>query len=207
MEILKKQFALGVAVLFSMQVLFAQSPAQQQQAFKESYVQEYNKQYAEAIASLTKVYDEKSYEVNLRLGWLHYQNKNYPQSQQYYQKAANVKSYSVEARLGLVKPLSVLENWDKVLNIYEEILKIDPQNYTANYWAGVIYYNRKKYDQASKLFEKIVNLYPFDYDGNYMLGWTFVNLGKSAEAKILFNKGLLNKPGDAACLEALGKIK
>jgi tetratricopeptide (TPR) repeat protein len=207
MEILKKQIALGVAFLLSLQVVLAQNPAAQQQAFKESYVQEYNKQYAEAIASLNKVYDEKSYEINLRLGWLHYQNKNYQQSQQFYQKAANLKTYSVEARLGLVKPLAILENWDKVMDTYEEILKIDPQNYTANYWAGVINYNRKKYDVASKLFEKIVNLYPFDYDGNYMLGWSYVNLGKTAEAKILFNKGLLNKPGDSSCLDALSKIK
>ena len=97
MEILKKQIALGVAFLLSLQLVLAQNPAAQQQAFKESYVQEYNKQYAEAIASLNKVYDEKSYEINLRLGWLNYQNKNYQKSQEFYQKAAK----HTQARLGL----------------------------------------------------------------------------------------------------------
>jgi len=106
-----------------------------------------------------------------------------------------------------LKPLTSLESWDKVLQLYEDILKIDPQNTFAGYWAGVIYYNRRKYEQAAKYFEKVINLYPFDYDGNHMLGWTYLNLGRSNDAKILFNKALLSKPGDASCLEGLGKIR
>jgi tetratricopeptide (TPR) repeat protein len=145
--------------------------------------------------------------MNLRLGWLHYSNKNYAQSESFYQLAVKQKPYSVEAKLGLVKPLSAVESLDKVMQQYEDILKVDAQNYTANYWGGVIQYNRKKYEVASKLFEKIVNLYPFDYDGNHMLAWTYLNMGKNNDAKILFNKALLNRPADASCLEGLGKIK
>lgn len=107
----------------------------------------------------------------------------------------------------MLKPLTSLERWDKVLQLYEDILKIDPQNTFAGYWAGVINYNRRKYEQAAKYFEKVVNLYPFDYDGNHMLAWTYLNLGRSNDAKILFNKALLSKPGDASCLEGLGKIR
>jgi len=205
MEILRRQlFAAAIMVLGF--TSFAQNDAALQKAFKESYTQEYNKQYGDAIATLTKVYNENSYELNLRLGWLYYQNKNYPQSQSYYQKAVALKPYAVEAKLGLVQPLSSLESWDKVLKTYEDILKIDGQNSTANYWAGVIYYNRKKYEQAAKLLEKVVNLYPFDYDANHMLAWTYLNLGRNNDAKILFNKALLNKPGDASCMEGLSKI-
>jgi len=206
METLKRSFFAASIMLLSL-ITFAQSDAVVQKAFKDSYTQEYNKLYGEAIASINKVYEADSYEINLRLGWLYYMNKNYTQSQTYYQKAVALKPYAVEAKLGLVKPLSVLESWDKVLQNYEEILKVDAQNYTANYWAGVIQYNRKKYEQASKLFEKIVNLYPFDYDGNHMLAWTYLNMGKNADAKTLFNKALLNRPADASCLEGLSKIK
>lgn len=186
--------------------LFAQTDALQK-AFSESYTQEYNKKYSEAIATLNKVNSDNNYETNLRLGWLHYSNKNYPQSQAFYQKAAQLKPYSVEARLGLVKPLSALESWDKVLEQYEEVLKIDPQNYTAAYWAGVIHYNRKKYDAAIRLFEKMVNLYPFDYDANHMLAWSYLNTGRSNDAKVLFQVALLNRPNDASCLAGLAKIK
>ena len=185
----------------------AQSQSELQKAFTDSYTQEYNKKYPEAIASLTKVYNADNYELNLRLGWLHYSNKNYVQSENFYQLAVKQKPYSIEAKLGLVKPLSAVESLDKVLQQYDDIMKVDAQNYTANYWAGVIQYNRKKYEAASKLFEKIVNLYPFDYDGNHMLAWTYLNMGKNNDAKILFNKALLNRPADASSLEGLGKIK
>ena len=185
----------------------AQSQSELQKAFTDSYTQEYNKKYPEAIASLTKVYNADNYELNLRLGWLHYSNKNYVQSENFYQLAVKQKPYSIEAKLGLVKPLSAVESLDKVLQQYDDIMKVDAQNYTANYWAGVIQYNRKKYEAASKLFEKIVNLYPFDYDGNHMLAWTYLNIGKNNDAKILFNKALLNRPADASSLEGLGKIK
>lgn len=185
----------------------AQSQAELQKAFSDSYTQEYNKKYSEAINTLTKLYDANNYELNLRLGWLCYENKNYTQSQTYYQAAVKEKPYSIEARLGLVKPLSALESWDKVQQLYNDILQIDAQNYTANYWLGVILYNQKKYEAAAKYFEKLVNLYPFDYDSNHMLGWTYLNLGRNNDAKIVFNKALLNRPADASCLQGLSKIK
>lgn len=206
MEILKKQFV-TVAILLISNIVFAQNDANIQKAFTESYTHEYNKVYGDAINSLIKVYDESNYEINLRLGWLNYSNKNYVQSQNYYQKAVNLKPYAIEAKLGLIKPLSLLENWDNVFQTYDDILKIDPQNTTANYWAGVILYNRKKYEQAAKLFEKVVNLYPFDYDSNHMLAWSYLNLGKNNNAKTLFTKALLIKPGDTSSLDGLSKCK
>ncbi len=201
-----KNTCMAAALALSLPV-FAQNDNALQKAFSDSYTQEYNKKYTEAIATLNKVNSDNSYETNLRLGWLHYNNKNYPQSQLHYQKAVQLKPYSLEARLGLVKPLSALESWDKVLEQYEEVLKIDPQNYTAAYWAGVIQYNRKKYDAAIRLFEKLVNLYPFDYDANHMLAWCYLNTGRNNDAKLLFQVALLNRPGDASCLSGLAKIR
>jgi tetratricopeptide (TPR) repeat protein len=206
MSILKQSFFTVIVALLCISAQ-AQNDAALQKAFSESYTQEYYKKYTEAIAAISKVNSDDNYETNLRLGWLYYLNKNYTQSQASYQKAVSLKPYSVEAKLGLVKPLSTLESWDKVLEQYDEILKIDAQNYTANYWAGVIYYNRKKYDACIKLFEKLVNLYPFDYDANHMLAWSYLNSGRNNDAKVLFNKALLIKPADASALAGLAKIK
>ena len=206
MQILRQTIFIAIIALLSVNAN-AQSDAALQRVFSDSYTQEYYKKYPEAIAALAKVYNDDSYELNLRLGWLNYLNKNYTQSQSYYQKATTLKPYSIEAKLGLVKPLSILESWDKVLQQYEDILKIDAQNYTANYWAGNIYYNRKKYEAAAKLFEKLVNLYPFDYDANHMLAWSYLNMGKNNDAKLLFQVALLIKPADASATAGLAKIK
>lgn len=206
MQILRQTIFIAIIAMLSVSAN-AQNDAAMQKVFNDSYTQENNKKYPEAIAALAKVYNEDSYELNLRLGWLNYLNKNYTQSQSFYQKATTQKPYSIEAKLGLVKPLSSLESWDKVLQQYEEVLKIDAQNYTANYWAGNIYYNRKKYEAAAKLFEKLVNLYPFDYDANHMLAWSYLNMGKNNDAKLLFQVSLLIKPADASATAGLAKIK
>jgi tetratricopeptide (TPR) repeat protein len=206
MEILKKLFFV-IFITGQLNHAFAQQDAALQKAFSESYTLEASGKYAEAASLLEKQNGASNYEIQLRLGWLHYMNKNYTVSQSHYEKAVKAKPYSIEAKLGLIKPLSALESWDKVLQEYEDILKIDPQHYTANYWAGVIQYNRKKYDLAIRHFEKVVNLYPFDYDGNHMLGWSCFQAGRFNDAKLLFNKALLNRPADASCIEGLSKIK
>lgn len=206
MEILKK-IIIGTLVTIQSVTTIAQTDNTQQKVFTESYSLEFAKKYADAITVLTKNYQEKSYEQNLRLGWLYYLNKNYITSETYYQKATGLKPYSIEAKLGLIKPFAAVENWDKVLEQYMEILKIDPQHYTSNYWAGVINYNKKKYESASKYFEMIVNLYPFDYDANHMMAWSCLYQGRNNDAKMLFQKALLIKPGDASSLDGLEKIK
>lgn len=206
MGILKKSI-IGISTMLLSFFVTAQEEVKLQAAFKESYTQESVRNFTGAITTLAKLYDEKSYELNLRIGWLYYLNKDYPQSQSYYQKAVALRPYAIEAKLGLAQPLAALQSLDKLLQVYEDILKIDPQHSTTNYWTGVIHYNRRKYEQAARNFEKVVNLYPFDYDGNHMLAWTYLNMGKSNDAKILFNKALLIRPGDTSCLEGLSKIK
>ena len=207
MEILKKSIiAVSTIALFSFNAS-AQSAEEMQKAFKASYTNEYKSNYPNAIADLQKVYKADSYESNLRLGWLHYLAKKYSNSMDYYQKAADLKKFSIEARLGYIKPANELKKYDKVYEMYEAILKIDPYNSTANYWVGVYYYGAKKYDIAAKYFELIVNMYPFDYDANHMLGWAYLYLGKNAAAKNLFNLALMNRPADSSATEGLGKCK
>lgn len=187
--------------------LQAQSDDPVIKAFEDSYNAETKGDNAKAIEALRKVYDEKSYEFNVRLGWLYYQTGKYTDSKIYYNRAINLKPMSIEARFGLVLPSSSLGEWDLVINLYNQILEIDPRNTTASYKLGMIYYTRLEYDKARPLFEKVVNLYPFDYYGLIMLAWTHFRLGNLREAKVLFNKVLLVAPDDADALRGLSLIK
>lgn len=210
MEILRKAKWMLMLVLISLAMgksLTAQDFKKVQEAFVASYSYENSKSYSKAIQALKQVYDAQSYEINIRLGWLYYNAGNYPESVNYYLKAIQLKPYSVEARFGYALPASALGNWNQVLDKYVEILKIDPNNYTANYRAGLIYYNRKEYSAAYRYFEKIANMFPFDYDATHMYAWTNFRLGKLREAKVLFQKTLLIKPGDSSATEGLGLIK
>jgi len=103
--------------------------------------------------------------------------------------------------------LAALTNWDTVRIQYENIIKIDPNNTTANYRLGLIYYYKSDYKTALPYFEKVNELFPFDYDNNLMYAWTNLKLGNMAVAKALFNTALMNRPKDASAMEGLKAIK
>jgi len=193
-------------LLFSVTILNAQNGTLRS-AFSLSYEEEAKSAYTKAIKPLKDNYSENSYEINLRLGWLHYKAGMQVEAISYYQKAINLMPYSVEAKFGYTYPASALGNWNDVLTQYKNILKIDGENSTANYQVGLILYNRKDYTEAKKYFEKVVNLYPFSYDGVHMLAWTNFQLGKFKEAKVLFEKALLIYPTDASAKDGLKLIK
>lgn len=185
----------------------AQSFDKQRTAFRNSYTQENSGDYQGAVNSVKSVYDDASYEINLRLGWLSYKSGEFKQSEAYYRKAVNLRPYGIEARLGLVFPLSSMGNWTLVNSVYEEILAIDDKNSVANYRYGVVAYGRQDYVKADKLFSKVVNIYPFDYDSLVMLAWTKLKSGNTLEAKALFQKVLLYSPDDASAIEGLSNIR
>lgn len=210
METLKKTAYLVIFVFITFLPagkLTAQDYIVLQKAFSTSYTLETAGDYTTGISTLKKVYDESSYELNVRLGWLNYMAGLFSESTTYYTRAVALMPYSIEARLGYVLPASAMGNWEQVINKYLEILKIDPANYTANYRMGLIYYGRKDYSSGIKYFEKIANMYPFDYDANHMYAWSNYQLGKLREAKVLFNKTLLIRPDDSSALEGFGLIK
>ncbi|MBA4410276.1 MAG: hypothetical protein C0397_12720 [Odoribacter sp.] len=187
---------------------FSQSnQAELMAAFSKSYAFEKNGNFTAALDPLKKVYDESSYELNLRLGWLNYNAGLFDESIIFYSRAQKLKSYSEEARFGLILPLAALGKWNDVIKIYDEILEVNPNNSVALYRLGLVYYGRKDYNKANTLFKKVVDLYPFGYDGLLMLGWTSYFLGNTGQAKVLFNKVNLYNPGDKSANEGLGLIK
>ena len=207
MVFLKKHSILLIALaLLTSQNLFSQDN-DLVAIFAKNYEYEAEGEYQMAIAEMKNVYDEKSYEINIRLGWLCYNAGLFSQSIIYYRKSISLMPYSEEAKLGLIYPASAIGKWDIVLNTYEKILENSPNNSYANYQIGMLYYGKQNYSEAYKHFKIVVDFYPFDYDGLIMFAWTNYQLGKYREAKVLFNKVLLLSPNDASALEGLELIK
>ncbi|MBN2891456.1 MAG: tetratricopeptide repeat protein [Bacteroidales bacterium] len=207
MEILKK-LALFLFLGILVNTAIAQDNTEKIiKAFDESYKLEKEGKYAQAIKELKDVFEDNSYEINLRLGWLSYMNGAFNESVSYYNRAVTLMPYSIEAKMGLIYPLYAQGKIDQVINIYKEILKIAPDYYTALYNLGSIYYGQEKYTDALVHFQKLVDLFPFDYDALLMYAWTNYQLKKYKEAKILFNKVLMNNPGDASAKAGLALLK
>jgi tetratricopeptide (TPR) repeat protein len=188
-------------------VLLAQDFTETRDAFQESYIQEATGEIQASINSLKSVYDENSYELNLRLGWLSYQAGNFTESMAYYNKAIDLMPYAVEPRFGIVYPGAAMGNWSMVLKQYDKILEITPNNSIAMHRLGLIYYGREDYEKARQYFEKVVNLFPFDYDALTMLAWSHFRLRNLREAKVLFQKALFNTPSGSSALEGLELVK
>jgi tetratricopeptide (TPR) repeat protein len=210
MEILNmktKTILIGFFILAFAFNLNAQSQEDLQKAFADSYSYESIGKYTDAVQSLKKHYSNESYEINVRLAWLSYMSGQYTESISYYKKAIKLQPLSIEARLGLCYPSSAVGNWEQVIQQYNEILKVAPNNYTANLRLGQIYMNRKKYTQASKHLDILISQYPFTYDVMINTAWNYYYQGKLREAKVLFQKVLLVYSNDESALLGLKSIK
>ena len=207
MEFLKKSLVLLVVTAVTHSLAAQVSQQAWEAAFSKSYTAEKNGDFSASMEPLKNVYDESSYEINLRLGWLNYNAGLFDESIIFYSNAQKLKPYSEEARFGLILPKAALGSWNEVIDLYNKILEINHNNTVALYRLGLVYYGRKDYSKAQTLFKKVVDLYPFGYDGLLMLGWTSYFLGNYAQAKVLFNKVLLYNPGDASAKEGLQLIK
>ncbi len=205
MKTLRSVRTLSLILLFliSCAGVSAQDFSETKDAFQESYIQEATGEFLGAINSLKSVYDENSYEINLRLGWLSYLAGNFMEAVAYYNKSITLMPYAVEPRFGIVYPGAAMGNWSMIISQYEEILEITPNNSIAMHRLGLIYYGREDYDNAHRYFEKVVNLYPFDYDALTMLAWTHFRLQNTRESRVLFQKALLNTPGGISAIEGL----
>ncbi len=176
------------------------------EAFEKSYASEARGNYAEAVKSLESVYSESSYPLNLRLGWLQYMKGDFIKSKSYYEKAIGLEKSGIEARLGLIYPLTALNNQDEVIDVYHDILQIDPANTYCHYQLAVIYFQRKEYSDAEEHLLPVLRLYPFDFDSNALLGSVYVKMGKINEAKTRYRLALQYNPYDEGIREALSGL-
>ena len=208
MEVLKPiKHILTLSLIISTISISGQDFNQIKEAFQQSYIQEATGEVVKAANSLKEVYSEKSYEINLRLGWLSYQSGNFTESLAYYHKAIDLMPYAIEPRFGIVYPGAAMGNWSMVITQYEKILDISPNNSIAMHRLGLIHYGKGDYEASRKYFAKVVNLYPFDYDALSMLGWSYFKQSNFREAKVLFQKALLHTPGGSSAMEGLDLLE
>ncbi len=201
-----RRFYIG-AFMLSCLSLFSQTNDEMIKAFSKSYDLEAEGNYTEAISALKVIYSDDGYEVNLRLGWLSYMAGLFNESIPYYEKCIELVPLSIEARFGLTYPASAMGNWTQTENAYKEILNIDPENSSALYRMGSIYYGKEDYKTALKYFERVLNHYPFDFSSLNMTAWTYYQMGDMRKAEVLFKKALMNQPDNEVILEGLSLIK
>lgn len=203
-------FTIVISTIILTNVVFSQQKDEKISAFNTSINEAFKGNYQKATDALLNVYknNENDYLLNLRLGYLYYLQKKYDQSINYYQKAIRLtQEKSIEPYLGLTLPLSGQEKWNEIEKIYQRVLTLDPNNYTANLRLGQLYFNRREYSKAENFLKKVYDLYPSDYEANLYLGWTYFYLNKKSEAKSHFINTLMISENDKSALEGLKLVK
>lgn len=197
-------FSIVILIFFAVK-LNSKTPDEKVKAFNESIKLESDGKIDKAIEPLLKIYNtaKENYLINLRLGWLYYQKKDYPRSKDYYSEAIRLNPKSIDAKLGLTLPLSALNEWNKVKELYLDILKTNAMDYTANLRLGQIYLQNGDYNNAKKHLEIAYNTFPSYYEPNLSLGWTYYYLGIRDKAKILLTQALMLSEGDKLASEGL----
>lgn len=197
-------FSIVILMFFAVK-LNSKTPDEKVKAFNESIKLESDGKIDKAIEPLLKIYNtaKENYLINLRLGWLYYQKKDYSRSKDYYSEAIRLNPKSIDAKLGLTLPLSALNEWNKVKELYLDILKSNSMDYTANLRLGQIYLQNGDYNNAKKHLEIAYNTFPSYYEPNLSLGWTYYYLGIRDKAKILLTQALMLSEGDKLASEGL----
>jgi tetratricopeptide (TPR) repeat protein len=195
-----------VAALFILQHSAVAQDTMLVNAFSNSYRLEKESDFSGAIIAMNDAYDSTSYEMNLRLGWLHYEAGFYDRSMHFYNKAISIIPSSEEARLGLVMPATALVKTELLINNYKKILEVNPANTTVSYSLGLIYYNLAKYSDAAGQFNRVLEFYPFNYNAILMSAWCHYRLGNKKEAKEMFIKAMYLSPNDKSAKDGIALL-
>lgn len=132
---MKKFAILSVVIFLAIIGFFATNISSQQKndltnAFNESIALEGQGKLKEAAALLEPFAEpyKDNYLLQLRLGYLYYLTDNNEKSIKHYELAVKLQPSSVEALLGLRLPYAKSNNWAKAEELYNKVLKLDPNN-------------------------------------------------------------------------------
>jgi len=95
---------------------------------------------------------------------------------------------------------------DIAQDIYNQILKIDPNHSSALNNIGAIFQDLGENQQAKECFEKVIAINPDYSDAHNNLGVVFIGLGENQQAKECYKKAIAINPNYAPAHYNLGNI-
>ena len=133
-------------------------------AYYASYKSERAGNYKQAAADIEPVYKAypAGYTVNVRLGWLYYLDGKHTNSKYYYENATKASQYSVDAKLGYTLPLMAQQEWAKVEEVCQQVIKIDYYNYLGNLRLAYAMRLGGKFGPAGDVAKKMLAIHPGD---------------------------------------------
>ena len=99
----------------------------------------------------------------------------------------------------------LLEKYEEVVVILEEVLEANPNHVEANYWLGSAYQALERFERAESYLRQTISLSPDHEKAHNALGYLFADHGMNLdEAVTLIRKALKKSPANGAYLDSLG---
>lgn len=134
------------------------------------------------------------------LGKLYYSEGKYKDSAAQYKAAVQINP-SASNRFSYGEALIKVGNYSEAEHQFQEVKRLDPENYAGDYGLGKLYEQTKQYDKAIAHFRKALELDPTFYDAQAEMGYTYADMGDIDKAKDVLNKLTKNDESQAQTLQ------
>jgi tetratricopeptide (TPR) repeat protein len=134
------------------------------------------------------------------LGMAHYGLSQFSEAAPFLKAAADADSQNLPIRLTLAHSYLWSKQYSRVLDVYHEILVLDPDSAEADMLAGEALDEMKDAPGAIEMFRKAVNAKPNEPDVHFGLGYLLWSQKRYPEAITEFKAELVNDPNHAQSL-------
>jgi tetratricopeptide (TPR) repeat protein len=97
-------------------------------------------------------------------------------------------------------------NYEQAAQDYEQVTKIEPYNFTANFQLGTIYQQLKKFAQAVTAFQKAVEVRPLDAQANMNLALSYLQMGQPVQGLYYAQRAVQSDEKSATAHANLGVL-
>ncbi|MBI3511231.1 MAG: tetratricopeptide repeat protein [Bacteroidetes bacterium] len=150
--------------------------------------------------------DPDHYNAFMQLGLL-FSTKKDPLAEQYFMNAISLNPNSEEAIYALALFYQQEENWNRAIETYTTLLKINPHHFDAHYNLGIIdVVNLKMTDDGMKYFNLAIEDNPKEPRGYYGRGYCYEVKGDVTNAEADYRMALKQDPNYDKATFALNKL-
>ncbi len=163
---------------------------------------------AKAVKSLQMAVenDQEYYHAYMQLGLIHAAKHN-PLAVDYYNNALNINPESIEAYYGLGMFYQEHEEYNRAIEAYTTILKIDPAYKAAHFNLGYIHLvYLRVFDVAAKHFSDAIKADPNYAEAYYNRGYCYELLGDVMNAKKDYQQATMVRPNYQKAIDGLNRI-
>lgn len=146
------------------------------------------------------------YAIGQKFFWNNLDKKRLGEQLTYLQQKVNSEPKNLDNRVSLGYTYFLLDNNEKAIKEYNQVLEIDKNYYDAYYNLGLVYSEEERLDDAMEMFQKAIEISPRDYKGYLQKGIVYRKFKMYKEAVESLQKAKNLMPGRADIIYEIGAV-